>query len=39
MGPIAYPTMDFSTSKVLSCYAEELFVPHPRFLMIGYPVG
>lgn len=36
MGPITYPTLDFSAPKVLSCYAEELFVPHPRFLMIGY---
>ena len=36
MGPISYPTLDFSASKVLACYAEELFLPYPRFLMIAY---
>jgi len=36
MGPIAYPSLDFSAQKVLSCYAEVLFVPHSRFLMIGH---
>lgn len=36
MGPIAYPRLDFSAPKVLSCYAEGLFSPNPRFLMIGH---
>jgi hypothetical protein len=36
MGPLAYPTLDFRASTVLSCYAERLFMPHPRFLMIGH---
>lgn len=36
MGPIAYPSLDFSAPKVLACYAEELFLPYPRFLMIAY---
>jgi len=31
-----YASMDFSASKILSSYAEELFAPEPRFLMIGY---
>lgn len=36
MGPIAYRSLDFSAPTVLSCYAEQVFVPHPRFFMIGY---
>ncbi|MCY0994416.1 SMI1/KNR4 family protein [Nannocystis sp. ILAH1] len=36
MGPLAYPTADFSAPKVLECYARRLFAPNPRFLMIGY---
>jgi hypothetical protein len=36
MGPLAYPTLDFSAQRVLTCYAEELVAPHPRFLLIGY---
>ena len=36
MGPIAYPSLDFSASKVIGCYAEGLALPHPRFLMIGH---
>jgi hypothetical protein len=36
MGPISYPSLDFSVPKVLACYAEELFLPHRRFLMIAY---
>lgn len=39
MGPLAYPSLDFSAPKVLECYAEELFRPFPRFLMIGYETG
>ncbi|PRP93716.1 SMI1/KNR4 family protein [Enhygromyxa salina] len=36
MGPIEYRSMIFSAPTVLQCYAERLFVPHPRFLMIAY---
>jgi hypothetical protein len=36
MGPFGYPSIDFSPSKVLSCYAEGLFLPDRQFLMIGY---
>ena len=36
MGRLAYQSLDFSARKVLTSYAEELFVPHPRFLMIGH---
>lgn len=35
MGSIAYRTMDFSAPSVLSSYANQLFRPDPRFLMIG----
>jgi hypothetical protein len=36
MGPLAYPSLDFSAPKVLECYAEQLFVPNPRFFMIAH---
>ena len=36
MGPLAYSSLDFSAPKVLESYASGLFVPHPRFLMIGH---
>lgn len=36
MGPLAYPTHDFSAQRVLSCYDRKLVVPHPRFLLIGH---
>ncbi|MCY1063502.1 SMI1/KNR4 family protein [Nannocystis sp. RBIL2] len=36
MGPLGYPTADFSAPKVLECYARRQFVPNPRFLMIGH---
>jgi len=36
MGPLAYPSMDFSVAKILSCYNEELVLPNPRLLLIGY---
>lgn len=36
MGPFRYSTLDFSAAKVVSCYADGLFVPDSRFLMIGY---
>ncbi|MFE8599671.1 SMI1/KNR4 family protein [Archangium violaceum] len=35
MGPLAYPTFDFSVQHVLDCYAQEWFEPHPRFLLIA----
>jgi hypothetical protein len=35
MGPLTYPTLDFSAQRVLACYAEKLVVPHPRFLLIA----
>jgi hypothetical protein len=36
MGPISYPSLDFSVAKVLASYTEDLFLPHRRFLMIAY---
>lgn len=36
MGPISYPSLDFSASKVIDYYAKELSRPSPRFLMIGH---
>jgi hypothetical protein len=36
MGPLTYPRLDFSARSVLTCYAEKLIVPHPRFLLIGH---
>lgn len=36
MGPFAYPSLDFSAPRVIGCYAEGLFLPHPRFQMIGH---
>ncbi|QRK12598.1 SMI1/KNR4 family protein [Archangium violaceum] len=36
MGPLAYPTLDFSAQRVLSCYAKKLVVPEQRFLLIAY---
>ncbi|WP_395805218.1 SMI1/KNR4 family protein [Archangium minus] len=36
MGPLAYPTLDFSAQTVLACYADGLVTPHPRFLLIAY---
>ena len=36
MGPLAYPTADFSAPEVLDCYDRGLFAPNPRFLMIGH---
>jgi hypothetical protein len=36
MGPLAYPRLDFSAQRVLTCYAEKLVTPHPRFLLIGH---
>ncbi|CAM4478259.1 hypothetical protein MYXA107069_17585 [Myxococcus xanthus] len=36
MGPLAYPTLDFSAERVLACYAQKLVKPEPRFLLIAY---
>jgi hypothetical protein len=36
MGPLAYPTLDFSAQCVLTCYEEGLVTPDPRFLLIAY---
>ncbi|MFE8601642.1 SMI1/KNR4 family protein [Archangium violaceum] len=36
MGPLTFPRLDFSARRVLSSYAEELVVPHSRFLFIGH---
>ena len=36
MGLLAYPTLDFSSQRVLTCYTEKLVEPDPRFLLIAY---
>ena len=36
MGPMRYPTLDFSASGILSVYGSGRIQPHPRFLLIGY---
>ncbi|WP_426753609.1 SMI1/KNR4 family protein [Myxococcus sp. Y35] len=36
MGPLAYPTLDFSAHRVLACYAQKLVKPDSRFLLIAY---
>ncbi|HYO58686.1 SMI1/KNR4 family protein [Archangium sp.] len=36
MGPLSNSTLDFSAQRVLTCYAEGLVVPDPRFLLIAY---
>ncbi|WP_437855494.1 hypothetical protein [Sorangium sp. So ce363] len=37
MGPMAYPSLDFSAQRVLWCYDEALQVaPSRRFFLIGY---
>lgn len=36
MGPFTNPGLDYSASTIIDCYAEELFPPDQRFLMIGY---
>lgn len=36
MGPVAYPSLDFSVAKVLSCYEQNLVAVSRRFLLIGY---
>jgi hypothetical protein len=36
MGPMRYPTVDFSASGILSVYASGRVEAHPRFFLIGY---
>jgi hypothetical protein len=36
MGPMRYPTVDFSAAGVLAAYAAGAIERHPRFLLIGY---
>lgn len=36
MGALAYASMDFSPARILACYQEEIAVPEPRYLLIGY---
>lgn len=36
MGPLAYPSLDFSVQRVLDCYAQQLVEPEPRFLLIAH---
>lgn len=36
MGPLTYQRLDLSARRVLTSYAEELIVPHSRFLFIGH---
>jgi hypothetical protein len=36
MGPMAYPTLDFSASGILATYASGRMQPHPRYLLIAY---
>ncbi|NMO21035.1 SMI1/KNR4 family protein [Pyxidicoccus fallax] len=36
MGKLTYPGLDFSASRVLTCYAEKRITPEPRFLFIAY---
>jgi hypothetical protein len=36
MGPMSYPTVDFSAQGLLSAYETQQMEPHPRYLLIGY---
>lgn len=36
MGALAFATVDFSPARILACYQEEIAVPQPRYLLIGY---
>lgn len=36
MGPMAYPTLDFSASVIVASYASGRMQPHPRYLLIAY---
>ncbi|NTX10176.1 SMI1/KNR4 family protein [Myxococcus sp. CA056] len=36
MGPLAYPTLDFSAQRILDCYAKGWVEPHPRLLLIAH---
>jgi hypothetical protein len=36
MGPMSYPTVDFSAQGILAVYAARRMAPDPRYLLIGY---
>lgn len=36
MGPMRYPTVDFSAAGVIAVYTSGRIETHPRFLLIGY---
>jgi hypothetical protein len=36
MGPMVYPTVDFSARGVLAAYSANRIAPDPRYLLIGY---
>lgn len=36
MGPMRYPTVDFSVQGIVAEYAKSSIEPHPRFLLIGF---
>jgi hypothetical protein len=36
MGPMRYPTVDFSAQGILAAYATGSIEPSPRYLLIGY---
>jgi hypothetical protein len=36
MGPLSYPTVDFSAQGILAVYAARRMAPDPRYLLIGY---
>jgi hypothetical protein len=36
MGPMRYPTVDFSAQGILAAYASRAIERHPRYLLIGY---
>jgi hypothetical protein len=36
MGPMSYPTLDFSVSGILRLYASGRLQPHARYLLIAY---
>jgi hypothetical protein len=36
MGPLAYGTLDFSASTILSCYEQRIVLPNPRLVLIAF---
>jgi hypothetical protein len=36
MGPLSYPTVDFTAQGILGVYATARMAPDPRYLLIGY---